>query len=992
MKLERHHLGSKRKPKALMMTSVLAIAAGLTSAANAEQPLEEVMVTGSRIRQNPLEFRSPIEVVTSEDIVKSGFVGLGDYLQSLPIAGSSINRSNNVAGNLGFPPDGSGSSIGASEIDLRSLGTKRTLVLVDGRRWVHGSSASGVSGAVDLNTIPASAIGSIEILQDGASTIYGSDAISGVINVITKKSYDGKLELNSYYGSYSQGDGQATQVDLSWGQHSEKSRMFFSASYANEKSIFAGDRDISSFAIPGLPIGLSSGTPQGAFYFTDSRIPDPDQSGANFVGITLNNGAINTGSGGQLPQYDYNDPCSGDFHCFTTADRYNWQPANLLATPNRRINVFTKGELDLSDTVVLRVQSSFSNRESNSQAAPEPLFLGPGGAGGVWMENVVIPYNQQYNPFGITLDRTNIDTLARRPVEAGPRIFAQSVNTFNVQMGLDGHFNVGNRSWFWDVTGSWFRNQANQRKSGDFNARNLAVALGDPDVCAATFGCVPFNFFGGVGSITKPMLDYVTYIEKDESEQSLTDLTANISGHLFDLPAGPVGVAFGVEQRKESGTFIPDSVVSRGESADPPASPTNGSFRVTEYYGEVVVPLLKDARFAKKLDLSGAVRFSDYNLFGSTSVFKGGLTWAPTANLVVRASSSQGFRAPNIGELFNSGSRFDAAIPDPCSQATGTIAANCATLGVPANFVASSAQVGLTTGGNPSLLPEKARTNTAGFTYSASDLSEKMGLARAIFEFNYYDIKLTHAIEAPDAPAILTRCVTTLDPFYCNAITRATTGDILRVDSRLGNIAGIDTTGIDWSMSLQTNPSAWGQFRLAWMNTHLLKYVDQAPGPSGSIVSTERAGTELGVAGRGFPTFKSTLIMGWERNGWTVELANRYISAITEPCTGLTASFAWLGFSHPPGPLGLCSNGASAGHYYGTGDAGTNTIKRQIYSDLMLGWNPSLENHSLKLQLGVKNVFDKETPVCRSCTINGFDGTLYPIPGRFVYGRASVQF
>ena len=932
-----------------------------------------------------------IEVFTNEDIQNSGFVGLGDYLQSLPIAGSSINRTNNSAGNLGFPPDGSGTSTGASEIDLRYLGAKRTLVLVDGRRWVHGSSASGVSGAVDLNTIPSNAIESIEILQDGASTIYGSDAIAGVINVITNKQYNGKLDLSSYYGSYTQGDGKSTEFDLSWGQRTDDARFFFSTSYSKQDSVSAGNRAISRYAIPGLPIGLSSGTPQGGFFFTDPRIPDPNGQGANFVGIALNNG-FNAAQLGKLPQYNVANPCSGDFHCFTTADRYNWQPANSLATPVRRINLFTKGEFDLSRSIALRAMASYSNRESTAQAAPEPLFLGPGGASGVWLENVVIPANQPYNPFGITLDPSNIDTLARRPVEAGPRVFSQTVNTLSLSLGLDGHFNVGSEEWFWDLTGSWFRNQADQRKTGDFNARNLFIALGDPAVCAATFGCVPFDLFGGAGSITPAMLNYVTYVEKDESQQTLTDLTANITGHLFNLPAGPVGIALGVERRKESGEFIPDSVVSSGESADPPTSPTSGAFDVTEYYGEVVVPLIKGMSFAKRVDLSGAVRSSDYNLFGSTTVFKAGLTWSPATDFVVRGSWSQGFRAPNIGELFNNGSRFDAAISDPCSNATGTIAANCTALGVPPGFVAASSLVGLTTGGNPSLLPERARTTTGGFTYSASGLADKMNLAHVIVEFNYYDIKLNKAIEAPNAIDILTACVTTRNPFYCNSITRARTGDILRINNRLQNIAGIDTDGLDWSISLLTNPSAWGQFRFRWLNSQLLKYVEHVPGPSGAIVSTERAGTELGVAGNGFPKFKSTLTVGWERNLWGVEITNRYISSITEPCGGLTASFAFLGFANPPGPLGLCTNGTSASTYYATGDPGTNRIKSEIYTDLVASWSPPFQKTALKLQLGVQNVFDRETPVCRSCTINGFDGTLYPIPGRFIYGRAGIQF
>ncbi|MEJ1960618.1 MAG: TonB-dependent receptor plug domain-containing protein [Gammaproteobacteria bacterium] len=436
----------------------------------ADAPVEEVTVTGSRIRQNPLEARAPVQVLTAEDIQQSGFASLGDYLQSLPINGSAINRTNNAAGNLGFPPDGSGTSTGASEMDLRYLGSKRTLVLVDGHRWVHGASASGVSGAVDLNSIPAAAIESIEILQDGASTIYGSDAIAGVVNVITKKNYDGKLNVTGYYGGYGAGDGESSQLGLSWSTQADASRLFISLAYEDQKSIFAGDRDISRYAIPGTTYSLSSGTPQGGLFFTGAD--------GEFNAITLNNGVVNSGrTAGGLPRYDVNNPGSGDFHDFTLTDRYNWQPANLLATPNKRTNLFVKGERDLTDSITLKATAAYVNRKSTAQAAPEPLFFGPGGGGGVWLENVVIPANQEYNPFGITLDPSNIDTIARRPVEAGPRLFKQDVDTAALSLGLDGHFGLGSRQWFWDVTGSYFRNNANQRKTGAFNARDLSVAL-----------------------------------------------------------------------------------------------------------------------------------------------------------------------------------------------------------------------------------------------------------------------------------------------------------------------------------------------------------------------------------------------------------------------------------------------------------------------------------------------------------------------------------
>jgi len=944
----------------------------------ADDVSQDVTVTGSRIRQDPLEPRTPVQVLTADDIKQSGYLSLGDYLQSLPINGSAINRTNNAAGNLGFPADGSGTSSGAAEMDLRYLGSKRTLVLVDGRRWVHGSSASGVSGAVDLNSIPADAIESIEVLQDGASTIYGSDAIAGVVNVITKKSYDGKLNVTGYYGGYGEGDGQSTDVGLSWSTRGDKSRLFLSLDYADQKDVFAADRGISHYAIPGTTWSLSSGTPQGGLFFVGPN--------GEFNAITLNTGVVNSGrTAGGLPSYDPNNPGSGDFHDFGMADRYNWQPDNLLATPNKRANLFMKGETDLTDSIMLRATAAYVNRKSTAQAAPEPLFFGPGGGGGVWLENVVIPANQEYNPFGITLDSSNIDTIARRPVEAGPRLFKQDVDTAAVSLGLDGHFGFAQRDWFWDVTGSYFRNNADQTKTGAFNARNLSVALGDPAVCAATPGCVPFNLFGGLGSgggsITQDMLDYVTYVQKDRSEQTLSDVIANITGTVFDLPAGSVAVAFGIERRKETGEFIPDAVVAKGESADVPASPTSGSFDVTEYYGEVVVPLLRDAPGAHRLDLSGAVRASDYNLFGTNTVYKAALNWSPIDTLKFRGSWSEGFRAPNIGELFSNVSRFDAAIADPCSGATGDVATRCQQLGVPLGFVAVSQQVGLRTGGNTSLKPEEAKTKTVGFTFDGSSFVAGAGLARAVFDFNYYDIDLTEAIQAPDALAVLTSCVNTLDPFYCSSVVRSTTGSISSIDTRLQNIAGIETKGIDWSVSLNTPQTGFGQFRVTWLNNHLLDYTELTPGAGGVTVVTKREGQELGVAGRGFPTFKSTLITAWNLGSWNAAITNRYISALQEPCGGLTASFSFLG------TLGLCSDGGTS-----AANPGTNHIDAQVYTDLLVGWSAPLAGSAFSVQLGAQNVLNRETPVCRSCTINGFDGTLYPVPGRFYYGRFSFQF
>ncbi|MGV6852020.1 MAG: TonB-dependent receptor domain-containing protein [bacterium] len=912
---------------------------------------EEVVITGSRIRQNPLEVRTPVQVLNKEDMEKTGAVSIAEFLQKMPISGSAINRANNSSGNLGFPPDGAGIGAGAAEVDLRYLSSKRVLVLVDGRRWVRGSSASGVSGAVDLNTIPSNAIKSIEILQDGASAVYGSDAIGGVVNIITQDNYKG-FKATTYLGQYGEGDGETQEVDLSVGSSSERSRLFMDVSFTDQKSVSAADRDISFYPIFGFPHGLSSGTPAGRFVFTDPRT----------------GGVVSIAPNHTLPSFDPNNPGSGDFHPFTLDDRFNYQVYNHLLTPNKRLSVFSKAEFDLTDKITFRALASFNNRKSQSQAAPEPLFFGPAGGGGAFMENIFWPADHPYNPFGVDLGPDEIIFLTRRPIEAGPRIFDQNVDTWYVSTGFDGELDFGDSPIYWDTTLIWSQNQANQVKHGAFNARNLSIALGPVDVCNATPGCTPFNFVGE-GSITQEMLDYVTFIQKDESRQTLFDFSFNLSGSLAGLSAGDIGYAVGYEHRKEDGSFTPDAVVSAGETAGVPASPTDGGFEVDEIYAEVVVPLLKTDG-GQKLDMSAAIRNSDYNLFGSNTVGKLGLNFAPMDDILIRASYSEGFRAPNIGELFNTGSRFDAGINDPCSNASAENQANCTALGVPTGYVSLNPQTSVTTGGNTNLTPETAETWTVGFTWDMSFADNISFLDSLLMEMNYYDITVDNAIQAPNAQDILNRCVDTLDPLFCSTITRTPDGTVTRIEGVLQNIGGIETSGFDWSLTAMSPMTDYGQFRVAWNNTVLNDYVEITQGPNGDI-RTDRAGFEVGSPEKGFFKYKSTVNLDWYKGDFSAGITFRYTDSLTENCAGALPDFELTD---------LCSDAPN-----------TNKLDSAVFTDAQVTWNPDFDNQRWTFKVGAENLFDEDIPVCYSCDLNSFDGTLYPIPGAFYYVRASFK-
>ena len=537
----------------------------LNTAVNAQSEsagaLEEIVVTGSRIRRSALTEASPIQNIELEQLDQSGLTNLGQALQQLPITGSAVNSRFNVPGNSGFPQDGSGIGAGATQVALRNINAKRTLVLVDGRRWVAGASASGVPSTVDLNTIPANMVQRIEILQAGASAVYGSDAISGVVNVITNSKFEG-VSFDAQFGEYiSDGDGQDREVSALWGQKFDRTHVVVSASYNEEGEIFTSDRAVSAFPVanttscdvPGTR--CSSFTPQGRFILGPNF---------GFQDMTLNTGALNDG-GANVPTFVAGDANGGDFNAFDASDRFNYngESFNYLRTPNERVNLFTHVSHDFSDTLSGFVKASYTKRESDTRGAPEPLCLG-NGCGTEITNNFFISQDNPFNPFGVDLSvaNGNLEFFGRRPLESGPRLFSQEAETIFLSTGLEGEFQLNDRSFFWDATIGYGDNQGEQTKQNSHNALNLQIAMGDPAVCAATPGCVPFNFFGGQGpdgsgSFTQEMLDFVRYTQRDSSEQTLLDLAFNITGDIASLPAGNLGFAAGLEIAIKMAALMP---------------------------------------------------------------------------------------------------------------------------------------------------------------------------------------------------------------------------------------------------------------------------------------------------------------------------------------------------------------------------------------------------------------------------------------------------
>ncbi len=917
---------------------------------------DAIIVTGSRIRQDPLSQSSPVVVLDQASLQRTGISSVADILQRLPSAAGGLNTKVNNSGNIGNPPDGGGVGAGSAEIDLRYLGAKRTLVLVDGLRFVNGSSASGIPSTVDLNTIPVSSIERIEVLQSGQSPLYGSDAISGVVNIITKESQEG-LQVSAQFGTFRQGDGHTQDYNASYGVKSERASIVFGGSYVKQEAVRTADRSTSQFPNPGQtscsdPVGgCSSATANGFFRVLD-----------------LPNLTLKAPVAGR-PRFDAANPTgpNSDFKPLTAADRFNFSPLNYFLTPSERYGLFVSGKYEIADNVNFRVKALWNRRNSQNQAAFLPLFIGPDAGNGNLLDRISIDVTNPFNPFGVTLSAgtpgappQNYSTVRRRLIEAGQRTYTQNVDTLSLTAGFDGAFDVGGRKWYWDASAVLGYNNARQLFTGNVNAAKLAQALGPVSLC--TGECVPFNVFGGVGSVTPAMLSFVTFDERSRSSQTLNDYTANLSGDLFDLPAGPVGFAVGYEHRLQRGSYDPDPVIAAGLGSDIPSQPSRGGYNSDEVYAEVRVPLLKEAPFFYSLELDGAVRHADYSTSGSSTTYTGSALWKPVQDLLLRGSYATGFRAPSIGELFGAASRSDAPIDDPCSnvagspfQASATVRANCIANGVPANGSyqePNGGQVSVTTGGNAGLKPETSKTLLFGAVYAPGWARDSGFASNFSIEANYYDIKVEGAIAPIGADITLARCANAGDPLSCASIARSGGGNIIRVNGLLQNIGEIRTRGIDLTLNYRTRQTSAGVFGLSINGNYLLKYTETVPAAVG-FITTDYRGTTRGFPDQSYPKFKGNAVVDWQIGDFGAAFTGRYIESVEE--------------------------------------ADGRKLNSRFYGDVQLTYLPSFLDRKMTFTIGVNNVFNTLPPPCFSCTGPNFDPTTYDVPGQFGYLRVSYK-
>ena len=912
---------------------------GFTGAVNAQETeeaadaVEKIEVTGSRIRRTDIEGANPVTVMSRVDIEKFGITSIGDVLQAIPSAGSAINTNNNNGGN------------GTTTINIRGIGSNRTLVLVNGKRW-----APGLTGSVDLNNIPASIIERIEVLKDGASAVYGSDAVAGVVNIITRQDFEG-VHASGYIGQYDEGDGNKEQWDIGFGTSNDKGNVYFNISYVEEEPTLAGDREISAVPTFGTPEGFggSSAPPQGRFWTFDQA-----DNGFNEQG---------DGNGGLEP---WVEPDS----------RFNFAPFNYLSTPQERTNIYTQARYELTDNLSVNVTGFYGNRKSEQALAPTPLFIGTAfGDTGFTLsaDNPFSPYD-----FDVTTDQDVLDAdpnaremflFGRRMMEAGFRSFKQNVDQFQFNGGFEGVIEFADREFFWDANYTYADITQNTSTDGLLNMDRVAQAIGDPANC--TGECTPLNLFGGApnvigeGTITQEMLDYITFTAQDELNSSLESYSANISGELLELPAGYLAFASGYEKRWQSGYDQPDAIIAAGITSGNARQPTSGAFSVEEVYLELAVPLLSDMPGVEQLDLELATRYSDYSNFGDTTNSKIGLKWRINDDLLVRGTWSEAFRAPSLDELFSGNSDSFAPLTDPCN---GGAAGNpelpgCA--GIPASYEQPNTQIRTTVGGNANLEAEEAESFTYGFVYSPEAVE---GLS---ITFDIFDIEVDNAVSSVGAQTILNACAQT-GVNLCSLIERGAGGNVVDLFNGQVNLGGQTTSGFDYNVAYNFE-TEYGDFRINWDGTYVDERTTIVIDP---ITNTSTEFNDAGLAGDRdvVPRLRTNLAVTWAYDDWTANWLVRFIGHTTEECSIDGDTLDQQLCSDPSEELG--------------GDS-FNELEDMAYHDVSLGY---AVNDNLRITLGVNNLFDTDPEVSYSTFANSFDPSMYEIPGQFFYTRVNLNF
>jgi outer membrane receptor protein involved in Fe transport len=949
-----------------------------------EEKLEEVVVTGSRILSPNLESPSPVQTISAEDIASTGIVNLQDILLKNPTMGTpTLSRTNS-----NFLTSGAG----VTTVDLRNLGIDRTLTLVDGRRFVSGLPGSQ---AVDYNTIPAQFIERTEILTGGASAVYGSDAVAGVVNIIYKKNFEG-ISFDGQYGASAESDNPETQLGITFGTNTEDGRGNIMAhiGYSKQGAVFSRDRERS--AVDQISTGAAlTGEAADMFDITRPFYSSYAPQGRFF---TANAPSFTYDAAGNVIPWSTNGTAT------LAATGFNRSAFRTIAVPVERYLFAGRGSFEFTENHSAFFEGTYASSNSTSKLEPFPLgaediYPASGGqvpvefdVDGVLTRNPIVPDEVFDNTEDEDGDGLRDFYFTKRMADFGTRGNNAKRDTFRVVGGLQG--TLFSEKWHYEGFYAFGQTKEAQTSGGQVNVlnfRNALEAIPDADdvdgdgnttepICrdanAREQGCVPVDVFG----FNSMSPGAVAYIQAPGSLATFTSqrvLGANMSGELFDMPAGPLGIAFGVEYREEFSSSEFDPLTQAGLNAGNAIPPTRGEFDVREAYLETNVPLLKELPFVDSLSLRAAVRASDYSTVGSTLSWNGGLEWSPIPSLRFRAIRALSTRAPNINELYSPPSQtFPTGVVDPCAGVTATSSdpasvACRAAPGVNANIAANGGVFTLNQAdfqgisgfdrGNPLLIEEEGNSWTIGAVIQPEGIPV---LDKFDFTIDYYRIDIGGAIVQTDRNFILSQCYGGGNQSFCNFVTRRpaavganSAGSIEFLDAGVTNSGGEFAEGVDLTVAF-AQPIGAGRFNARLAYTHLLDHY-QIPLPG---EDKDELGGEVGDS-----EDKAYLSLGYTIGKFGGTLQTTYLSSAVLDDGFLDA------YGLEPGSVGIPS---------------------ATYVDMQVTWEPT---ESYQVFLGAKNVFDEEPPLIISGLPGDVTGTetdagTYDAIGRRWYAGVRMKF
>lgn len=885
---------------------------------------EAVVVTGSRIASPDAVAAAPLTVVSAADIAQTKAATLEDTIGRMP----SMTQTNSANNQNSISPGG------ISTADMRGLGTERTLVLVDGQRMVS-TFVAGAQGQ-DLQNIPVDLIDHVEVLRDGASPIYGADAIAGVINVITKKDFEG-LQLGGGAGISTYGDHASKQLSALFGVQSGSGGIVAGVQFITEDPVRQSER---------LWAGGGDGS-ENIFGFS-SAIPF-----GRFEGATSGQLWCGTATGG-LNNVGLSPTAGGTASC----GLFNASHDPDLIQGRSILNANLNAHYDIADNLQLYSSTFFTNRKSSALLNPEPV--GDVYPSAKWLSGIVIPATNPSNPTGESL------LVRKRFYEGGNRQFDDNVDTFQERFGIKGKL----ADWSFDAGYQYGESDSDDYTHGAVNLTHIQELVG-AQACevGAPAGCGSV-LLAGPNSLTPAQARYATYVGVDNSRYEQNIAYLDVTGTLpWGLPAGNIGVAIGGDWRREAVKAIPDALKQTGDFAEGTSLPTEGQYSVSEVYGELSIPLIKNVPFFEDLSVDVAGRISQYSNFGNGNVYKGSVNWQVNDMLRLRGGYGTGLRAPQVGgELYLGANQSADGFGDPCDFSsggapTGVLAANCAaTIPAynPATFVQAVPQLSAQRVGNANLRPETSNQWNVGAVLTLDQVTP--GLSAT---FDYYNIHINHYITLIDPGSAIALCYASpgfSDPNCANVAPRLN-GQIVSYIEPYTNLGFIRTDGIDmglnwnsdWLMG-EVGLQDWGfNFNTEW--TYLNNYKQQ--NLDGSV--TQYAGTwSQDAVSYGQPKWKGLFSMGFTmpENGPSFQVTERLIG-------GTVAN----------GIYGIPST-----------DPGYN-VPALMFTDI----NMNIPWDRYTFNVGIDNLFDKDPPLAEDIYVQTLSNQ-YDFAGRYFYVKATVKF